>query len=441
MLRKIPGRLLYFVLAGALLGLNACGSPQANTPRPTASGLVSVESPTVSGEQPTASGAPQAVSGLRVFTLDAKALADAKTQLDGGDSQLQDAFRQVKSRADKALKLKPLSVVEKTTLPPSGDKHDYMSMSPYWWPNPDSSDGLPYVRRDGQTNPDNKAMSDEPRFDDMVDGVQALALAYYFTGQARYAEHATLLLRTWFLDPDTRMNPNMNYGQVIPGKNDGYGDSVLDMRNLPAVIDSIGLLDGAAAWTQAEQQGMTEWFTAYLDWLRTNKVALDDAKRVNNHSSWYHVQVVAIALFLNQNDVAQQALDDVVKRLLPKQIKSNGEQPQELERTRAWFYSVFNLSALFQLATLGEHADRDLWHERASKGGLRDALDYLVPFALKQKSWPYQQITDFDPTPLAPLLRQAAHVYNDQDYQDTSQQLAQDDFANALSLLSLPRAG
>ena len=36
----------------------------------------------------------------------------------------------------------------KKLVAPSGDKHDYISVGTYWWPNPDTSDGLPYIRRD-----------------------------------------------------------------------------------------------------------------------------------------------------------------------------------------------------------------------------------------------------------------------------------------------------
>lgn len=44
--------------------------------------------------------------------------------------------------------------MDKTLVAASGNKHDYYSFPPYWWPNPDTQDGLPYIRKDGQTNPD-----------------------------------------------------------------------------------------------------------------------------------------------------------------------------------------------------------------------------------------------------------------------------------------------
>ena len=52
--------------------------------------------------------------------------------------------------SEKALDVKPQSVTDKEQVPPSGDKHDYMTQAPYWWPDPKKPNGLPYIRRDGE---------------------------------------------------------------------------------------------------------------------------------------------------------------------------------------------------------------------------------------------------------------------------------------------------
>jgi hypothetical protein len=94
-------------------------------------------------------------------------------------------------RADTALAGPTYTVVDKTRTPPSGDKHDYISMGPYWWPDPSKPNGEPYLRRDGEFNPERATNAfDVSDLDAMSASVEALSLAYYFTDDARYATKA-----------------------------------------------------------------------------------------------------------------------------------------------------------------------------------------------------------------------------------------------------------
>ena len=352
----------------------------------------------------------------RVFLLDAKQLHETKPRILAGDKSFAAAIDKLESDAHAALGIGPFSVVNKETTPPSGDKHDYMSQAPYFWADPKSPNGLPYIRRDGERNPEINKITDHRSMDQMVASVETLALAYYFKGDETYATKAVQLLRAFFLDPATRMNPNLQFAQGIPGVNTGRGIGLIETRGLTRVVDAIGLLAGSRALTKTDQLGLEEWFARFLHWMIDSKNGRDEAAAKNNHGTYYDVQVVSFALFLGRNEFAKEILLAARQKRIALQIEPDGRQPLELVRTRAWGYSVGNLDGLMLLARLGESVGVDLWNYKTVDGrSIKRAFDYLLPFALGEK-WPYQQLGEWPPEMLFPLLRRAAVKYRDEHY-------------------------
>src|SRR5512132_1931007 len=162
-------------------------------------------------------------NSLRVFLLDAKQLESTKRRIRAGDQSLVQAVVQLDRDAQKALTTGPFSVVTKDSVPPSGEKHDYLSQAPYFWPDSSKPNGLPYLRRDGERNPEINKISDHRSLDQMINAVETLSLAYYYKGNDAYAARAVQLLHAFFLDPATRMNPHLQFAQFIPGVNTGRG--------------------------------------------------------------------------------------------------------------------------------------------------------------------------------------------------------------------------
>jgi len=329
-------------------------------------------------------------------------------------------LKAARSEADDALTAGPFSVMEKKDTPPSGDKHDYMSLAPYWWPNPATPDGLPYIRRDGETNPQVRSITDHTNIFKLESAVHALALGYYLTGKEEYAVRATLLLRTWFLDPATRMNPNLNYAQAIRGINNGRGIGLIEMRDLPRILDAIVLLSGSASLTQSDRDGLHKWFSAYFDWLQNSPNGRDEAAAKNNHGSWYDQQLVALAIFLGDKDVARKVSEAAKAKRIALQVKPDGSQPLELARTKSFSYSVFNLTALMRLAQEARLVGVGLWTYRSADGAsLRGALDYLLPYAQGSKTWTYDSLNGIESDSLVePLLHAALNLHSPAYLQD-----------------------
>jgi len=247
--------------------------------------------------------------------------------------------------------------------------------------------------------------------------VRTLSLAYYFTSKDEYAAKATQVLRVWFLDPATRMNPNLEYAQFIPGVNTGRGIGLIETRGLVDVVDAIGLLAGSKAWTPTDQRGLEEWFGKFLQWMLESKNGREENAARNNHGTYYDVQATSFALFLGKKDLAKQIVETARQKRIALQIEPDGRQPLELARTKAWGYSNGNLDGLTQLARLGENVDVDLWNYQTKDGrSIRRALDYLYPFAVGDQKWTYPQLGGFDGSSLFPLLRRAAMHYQDEKF-------------------------
>ncbi|HTE44258.1 MAG TPA: alginate lyase family protein, partial [Gemmatimonadaceae bacterium] len=288
----------------------------------------------------------------------------------------------------------------------------YMSMAPYFWPNPATPNGLPFVNRDGEMNPESRKDHDGLRLQQTIARVHALALAWYLSGDARYAQGAAKHLRVFFLDTATRMNPNLNFAQAVLGVTDGRSYGIIDTRDMPALVDALRLLDGAPGWTASDAGGMVVWCRAYLTWLLESKNGTEERATTNNHGVFYDEQVAALALFVGDTALARKTIDESAKARIASQIDADGKQKRELDRTRPLHYSLFNLDAFTMLAEMGRHIGVDLWHYAAPDGGsIEKALLFVAPYADSTVKFPKADIAEQGPGEfVAPLRRAAAQL-------------------------------
>lgn len=321
-----------------------------------------------------------------------------RTRWRQGDARLATAVTLLRREADGLLSLAPAHVA---------GGHDYHSLAPYWWPNPAKPDGLPYLQRDGVVFPESR-QGDMVPFARTCAAAQTLGLAYFFTGDERYAAKAASLVRIWFLAPATRMNPNLEHAQAIRGINTGRGTGIIEGRHLLELADGLALLQGAPAWTRADEDGMRTWFAAYYQWLTTGAHGQAEAKARNNHGSWWAAQAAGLAWVLGRReDVARIATAAETERI-GRQFEPDGTEPLEMARTRSLNYSLFNLEALTTLARIGDRAGVRLWTCVAPNGAsLAVAVAHVAPFLDPAKPWPKRDVVADDRLRILPLLIEA----------------------------------
>jgi hypothetical protein len=341
--------------------------------------------------------------------------ADAASVRPAIDALVADATRSMSTPA--------YSVMDKAIVPPSGNKHDYISLAKYWWPDP-ANPGGPYTRRDGQINPEWETY-DRVRMWDFTDAATALAQAAYFTGRDDFAQRAAMLVRTWFLDDATRMNPHVKYAQFVPGVVEGRPMGIIDMAPCTELLDAMALLAASHpnVWTLEDERGLRHWFANFAQWLIESDFGKEEAASPNNHGNWYDVQLVYYLLYLARDEQAAQILRARAVDRMINQIEPDGRQPQELARTLAFGYSVFNLLGFAWLAVMGQRVGVDLWSYESSDGrSLKRAIDWLLPYCQPGATWPYQQIVPFtkengETHRLVALLRLAGAHYQDAKYE------------------------
>jgi hypothetical protein len=352
------------------------------------------------------------------FFVDHSKLVSLKTKLKTkAYSQL---YKDLLEKADESLKQGVFSVVQKTQIPPSGDKHDYISIGPYWWPDPIKEAGLPWIRRDGEINPLTRdSNTDYEVKNKFFNNSYDLAMAYFFSDDINYGNKALELLQVWFVNEETKMNPNLNFAQAIPGLNTGRGIGIIEFSGIVKILSTIEILELKSKMDSTTSKSLRLWFAEYLNWLQTSENGLFEKNTKNNHGVWYDVQIVSILLFLDRIEEAKLVLEEVKSMRIAVQIESDGKQPHELARTKSLSYSTMNLKGLTYLSYFGKKLGIDLWNFKATNGAsIRNAYEYLKPFANGKMKWEYQQINSLDKalTDLEKLFATAGAQFNVQEY-------------------------
>ena len=374
----------------------------------------------------------QNVGSGETIQFDIKQLVVTKAKVQSGDKSVMDAYKKLIASANKILAYKPVSVMDKVDMPPSGNKHDYVSLAPYWWPNPNTPNGLPYIRKDGEINPEVKNYPDKQSMPRLCGNIYLLGIAYYLSGNEQYAQKVNELMTVWFLDTATLMNPNLNFAQYIKGVNSGRGIGIIDTRHFVYALESIQLIKGSSNWDDQKNNATKKWFAHFLHWLQTSENGLEEMKADNNHGVWYDFQCLGIALYLDSNDLAKKIINRSLQRL-DEQSNSEHFFPLELARTNSLHYSVFNLVAFSSIAQLAEKVGVNFWEkETVHQHSLKKSYTALLPYIKKEKTWTGTEITPYYVEEAFNLLLHASEKYDCTSCKVSIQNFAGENYKNLL---------
>ncbi len=353
------------------------------------------------------------------------ALASCTDKQEAGLLDLKSLERErILAKADTLINLKPVTVTQNIATRSAGNNHDFYSEGDYWWPDPENPDGA-YIRKDGLTNPDN-FIAHRKSMIRLSQIAGCLGSAYQITGDLAFAKAIKPHLLAWFVNDDTRMNPNLQYAQAINGVTTGRGIGIIDTVHLVEVALAVEQMEKSGILTTTELTAIKKWFSEYNIWLTTSEFGLAEKNNGNNHSVTWALQVTAYAR-VSANEAQLKSMRTFFKQtLLPQQMAADGSFPKETERTKPYGYSIFNLDAMTALAQLLSTKNDDLFSYITDSGlCLLTGMEYLYPYLTSKSSWPYDpDVMYWDEWPVAqPSLLFAGKHYQTKKYLDLWQSL------------------
>jgi hypothetical protein len=330
------------------------------------------------------------------------------------------------AQAETHMGKRPVTVTDSSSPRSRGGKHDYFSESDYWWPDPKYPNG-PYIRKDGESNPDN-FQGHRLALRGMSIIVPALVAAYIVSDKQKYADEAMKHLEAWFVDEETHMAPHMQFAQAVQGVASGRDVGLVDTIHLAEVAISAIQLEKSGAVEADRFVPIKKWFRELLVWMNTNQLGLDERDHGNNHTTSWVLQSVSYAALTQ----SEEYLDDCrmrFKEVLLRQIADDGSYPLELERSRPYNYSIFNLDPMGGVCQVISQFGESLWNYETPEGqSYANAMAFMHPYLHDKSTWPYgDDITYWDGLPLRqPSLLFAAVAYDNPDYLETWKQLPTD---------------
>ena len=330
---------------------------------------------------------------------------------------VQDTLRsEILKLASEQLNEVPITVTYSIAERSAGGIHDFFSEGDYWWPDPNNPDG-PYIQKDGETNPDNFVAHRHAmvRFSMIVGN---LTSAYILTKDKKYSEAALRHIRAWFINEDTRMNPNLLYAQAIKGIVTGRGIGIIDTIHLIEVVQSLIKMNEAGILSDTDLTETKKWFSEYLEWISTHPYGIKEMNATNNHGTCWAMQAAIFAKYTGNEEMMKFCTDRFINVFIADHMAEDGSFPREINRTKPYGYSLFNLDAMATLCHILSNHEQNLWGYTSPDGkSMKKGIDFLYPYVTDKNKWPHKHdVMYWNEWPVAQpfLLFGAINLHNDE---------------------------
>jgi len=333
----------------------------------------------------------------------------------------------IMEKAARYLSEEPITVTASHSDQSAGGLHDYFSEGDYWWPDTKTPDG-PYIQHDGLSNTNN-FVEHRHAIVRLSEIVATMTSAYVLTGDEKYAQHAVKHLEAWFVDEDTKMNPNLLYGQAIKGVATGRSIGVIDTIHLVEVARSVQLLKDSPSFAPKDYEAVKAWFRAYLTWLTTHPYGLGERAAKNNHGICWSMQAAEFAQLVGDEDVLNWVRNEFKNVYLTRNMQADGGFTDELHRTKPYGYSLFVIDAMAGIAQIASTPGDNLWAYKSPDGrGMAKGLEFIFPYIADKSKWAYpHDVLYWDHWPVRqPCLLFGGLALNKPEYLDVWRKLKAD---------------
>lgn len=324
------------------------------------------------------------------------------------------------ARAKAFLNTNPVTVTDAYSERSAGGRHDFYSEGDYWWPDPENPNG-PYIQKDGQTNPDNFTAHRHAMVR-LSEIVATLTSAWLLTDDQIYADKALEHLNAWFVDSATLMNPHLLYAQAIFGKVTGRGIGLIDAYHFVEVARSAKMLSDKGGIAREDSEKIKDWFSQFLKWMTTHEYGITEMNWRNNHSTCWAATASSMAVLTDNAEIIELCKTRFKTILLPNQMADDGSFPLELDRTKPYGYSLFNIDAFCNVAQiLSTEKDNLFEFETADGKSLKKGLEFIYPYVADKSKWPFKEdIYIYDEWPVChPSIIFSGIAYENEDYINT----------------------